>query len=167
MADSRRLLSRKEASRLLKISEQEIQTLTTNNKLSVVLKENNNGVQEAFYKAFELEKFKKNQDKSLAKSLKGSAKSNGTRLRSRVSSSELKDPVNDAIESSAISAVEAAAKLILTLDEVAILTHISIAELRDDLKNGRLRGFIKGRGWKVKRADLEDYVRSIYVPKRP
>ncbi|MFY9226670.1 MAG: helix-turn-helix domain-containing protein [Blastocatellia bacterium] len=65
-----------------------------------------------------------------------------------------------------ISAVEAAAKLILTVEEVSILTHLPEKELREELKKGRLRGLFKGHGWKVKRADLEEYVRSIYVPRR-
>lgn len=65
-----------------------------------------------------------------------------------------------------ISVVEAAAKLILTVQEVSILTHIPVKELREDLNKGKLRGLFKGHGWKVKRTDLDDYVRSIYVPRR-
>ncbi len=77
----------------------------------------------------------------------------------------IKVPVK-AIAKEEISAVEAGAKLILTVHEVTILTHIPEKELREDLKKGKLRGLFRGHGWKVKRADLEDYVRSIYVPRR-
>ncbi|KAF0241743.1 MAG: hypothetical protein FD167_3965 [bacterium] len=79
--------------------------------------------------------------------------------------SPVKVPVK-AIAKKEISAVEVGAKLILTVYEVTILTHIPEKELREDLKKGKLRGLFKGHGWKVKRADLEDYVRSIYVPRR-
>lgn len=65
-----------------------------------------------------------------------------------------------------MSAVEVAAKLILTVQEVSLLTHIPEKELREDLKKGKLRGLFKGHGWKIKRADLDEYVRSIYVPRR-
>ncbi|MBK7995852.1 MAG: helix-turn-helix domain-containing protein [Blastocatellia bacterium] len=54
----------------------------------------------------------------------------------------------------------------MTVEEVSILTHIPEKELREDLKKGKLRGLFKGHGWKVKRTDLEEYVRSIYVPRR-
>lgn len=66
----------------------------------------------------------------------------------------------------AISAVEAAAKLILTLEEAAVLTHIPAGELRRELKMGRLRGLIRGRGWKIHRSHLDEYVANLYVPKK-
>jgi excisionase family DNA binding protein len=65
-----------------------------------------------------------------------------------------------------ISAVEAAAKLILTLEEAAVLTHIPASELRRELKMGRLRGLIRGRGWKIHRSHLDEYVANLYVPKK-
>lgn len=65
-----------------------------------------------------------------------------------------------------ISAVEAAAKLILTLAEASVLTHIPVEVLRREVRSGNLRGVIRGRGWKVNRAHLEEYVASLYVPRK-
>lgn len=57
--------------------------------------------------------------------------------------------------------VRVAEKLILTPAEASALTHLSIDDLRDDLRAGKLKGFIRGRGWKIKRTDLDDYVRGL------
>lgn len=57
--------------------------------------------------------------------------------------------------------VRVAEKLILTPAEASALTHLSIDDIREDLRAGKLKGFIRGRGWKIKRADLDEYVRNL------
>jgi excisionase family DNA binding protein len=55
---------------------------------------------------------------------------------------------------------------ILTIPEASVLTHISEEVLRKELKIGKLRGVIRGRGWKIHRAHLEEYVAHLYVPRK-
>jgi excisionase family DNA binding protein len=52
-------------------------------------------------------------------------------------------------------------KLILTLAEAQALTNLSRDHLREAIDNGKLKAKIIGRGWKVKRIDLENYVNKL------
>ena len=54
-----------------------------------------------------------------------------------------------------------AQKLMLTLSEAAILSNLSRTHLRQAIHCGKLKGKIIGRGWRIKRADLEIYVRAL------
>jgi excisionase family DNA binding protein len=52
-------------------------------------------------------------------------------------------------------------KLLLNLSEVRSLTGLSDQHLREAIHEGRLKSRIIGKGYKVKRADLEAYVRKL------
>ncbi len=52
-------------------------------------------------------------------------------------------------------------KLVLTLDEAARLSGLSRGHLRQAISEGKLKGRIIGRGFKVKRSDLDAYVRKL------
>jgi excisionase family DNA binding protein len=52
-------------------------------------------------------------------------------------------------------------KLILTLAEAQALTNLSRDHLRAAIETGKLKARIIGRGWKIKRADLDKYVLKL------
>ena len=52
-------------------------------------------------------------------------------------------------------------KIMLTLSDCAALSSLSEHHLREAVRAGRLKGQIIGRGYKVKRADLDAYVRKL------
>jgi excisionase family DNA binding protein len=52
-------------------------------------------------------------------------------------------------------------KILLTLSDASALTSLSANHLRDALHTGKLKGKIIGRGWKIKRADLDLYVKKL------
>lgn len=52
-------------------------------------------------------------------------------------------------------------KILLTLKECRMLTGLSDGFLREAIKAGKLKARILGRGYKVKRADLDAYVRKL------
>jgi excisionase family DNA binding protein len=52
-------------------------------------------------------------------------------------------------------------KLMLTIAEAAILSNLSRTHLRQAIHCGKLKGKIIGRGWRIKRADLDIYVRAL------
>ena len=52
-------------------------------------------------------------------------------------------------------------KLLLTLPEAQALTGLSRATLRAAIDESRLSAQIIGRAWRVKRADLESYVKKL------
>jgi excisionase family DNA binding protein len=52
-------------------------------------------------------------------------------------------------------------KLTLNLREAAQLSGLSRQRLREAIKAGKLKAKIIGRGWRIKRDDLEAYVRKL------
>jgi excisionase family DNA binding protein len=57
--------------------------------------------------------------------------------------------------------VAVADKILLTLADASALTSLSAGHLRDAIHNGKLKAKIVGRGWKVKRADLDGYIKRL------
>jgi excisionase family DNA binding protein len=58
-------------------------------------------------------------------------------------------------------AVDVADKLLLTLAEAQALTGLSRATLRDAIEAGELKARQIGRAWRVKRGDLEGYIKKL------
>lgn len=52
-------------------------------------------------------------------------------------------------------------KIMLTLPEAAALCSLSRNHLRQAIKNGLLNAQIIGRGWRIKRTDLDGYIREL------
>jgi excisionase family DNA binding protein len=52
-------------------------------------------------------------------------------------------------------------KLMLTLADASALTSLSVNHLREALHAGRLKGKIIGRGYKIKRTDLDTYIKKL------
>jgi excisionase family DNA binding protein len=196
------LVSKKEAAKILGVSEKTLQRLSSKDKIITVYKKKYHGGYTAYFPLTELERIKaareNNEELPVVRSSAFPPLEEPTPqpptiileqpiiaasaielveepFRPLPITLEAKEVLKEEAKSStktkessktSISAVEAAAKLILTVEEVSVLTHIPEKELREDLKKGKLRGLFKGHGWKVKRTDLEEYVRSIYVPRR-
>jgi excisionase family DNA binding protein len=57
--------------------------------------------------------------------------------------------------------VEVADKLLLTLKEASALSNLSNDYLRQAIKNNKLKAAIIGRGWKIKRAELERFIAKL------
>ena len=60
-----------------------------------------------------------------------------------------------------LSIADVAHKLMLTLQEAAALSNLSRNHLRQAIKTGTLKAKKIGRGWRIKRADLDAYVSSL------
>jgi excisionase family DNA binding protein len=52
-------------------------------------------------------------------------------------------------------------KIILTLDDAAALTSLSKHTLREKIKTGKLKARIIGRGYKIKRSDLDAFAAEL------
>jgi excisionase family DNA binding protein len=52
-------------------------------------------------------------------------------------------------------------KLMLTLDDAAVLSSLSSDHLRKAIHAGVLRGKIIGRGFRIKRVDLDAYIKKL------
>jgi excisionase family DNA binding protein len=49
----------------------------------------------------------------------------------------------------------------LSIDEAAALAGLSAHHVREAIKAGALKAKIVGRGWRVKRPDLDAYVKKL------
>ncbi|AUT04666.1 DNA-binding protein (plasmid) [Nostoc sp. CENA543] len=58
--------------------------------------------------------------------------------------------------------VPIADKLLLTIAEAQALTGLSREFLRDAITAGELKAKVIGKSWRVKRADLEEYVEKLF-----
>jgi predicted transcriptional regulator len=59
------------------------------------------------------------------------------------------------------ASVRVSEKLLLNLNDCKLLTGLSEQNLRDAIKSERLKAKIIGRGWKIKKKDLDDFVDSL------
>jgi excisionase family DNA binding protein len=59
------------------------------------------------------------------------------------------------------ASVRVGEKLLLNLNDCRLLTGLSDANLRDAIKAGTLKAKIIGRGYKVKRSDLDEFVSEL------
>ncbi len=81
----------------------------------------------------------------------------GERLISVLEGLQSRAPANRA----SLSVSDIAQKIMLTLPEAALLTSLSRGHLRQAIEEKKLRARIIGRGWRVKREDLEAYVKKL------
>lgn len=59
------------------------------------------------------------------------------------------------------ASVRVSEKLLLNLNDCKLLTGLSERSLRDAIKSGRLKAKIIGRGWKVKKQELDNFVSNL------
>ncbi len=59
------------------------------------------------------------------------------------------------------ASVRVSEKLLLNINDCRLLTGLSDAELRRAIKEGNLNARIIGRGYKVKRADLDEFIKRL------
>jgi predicted transcriptional regulator len=59
------------------------------------------------------------------------------------------------------ASVRVSEKLLLNLNDCKLLTGLSEQNLRDAIKSKKLKAKIIGRGWKIKKQDIDDFVNSL------
>jgi predicted site-specific integrase-resolvase len=65
------------------------------------------------------------------------------------------------LEESRSASVRVSEKLLLNLSDCRLLTGLSEQNLRDAIKSEKLKAKIIGRGWKIKKQDLDDFVSNL------
>ena len=66
-----------------------------------------------------------------------------------------------ALDQSQNVSVRASEKLLLNLTDCRLLTGLSEYYLRDSIKSGTLKAKIIGRGYKIKKQDLDEFVKNL------
>jgi excisionase family DNA binding protein len=65
------------------------------------------------------------------------------------------------IEEPRSASVRVSEKILLNLSDCRLLTGLSEANLREAIKTNKLKATIIGRGWKVKRQDLDKFIDGL------
>jgi excisionase family DNA binding protein len=58
-------------------------------------------------------------------------------------------------------AIRTSEKILLNLSDCRLLTGLSDANLRSAIKDNKLKAKIIGRGWKIKRQDLDEFIENL------
>jgi excisionase family DNA binding protein len=163
-------MNKKEAAEYLGISSRQIENYAKQNKLSVRKEKGKTG-DIAVYDEKELRRLKAELD---SKRIMRPAvttetdESNESRELVRASDSRLSDvskifdlvkALTDGKKADTIIAISH--KPLLKLDEAAALTGLSRQVLRQAIEDGKLKGRIIGRAYRVKRVDLDEFIKKL------
>jgi excisionase family DNA binding protein len=163
-------MNKKEAAEYLGISSRQIENYAKQNKLSVRKEKGKTG-DIAVYDEKELRRLKAELDskRTIRPAVTTeTSESNERRELIRASDSRLSDvpkifdlvkALTDSKKADTIIAISH--KPLLKLDEAAALTGLSRQILRQAIESGKLSGRIIGRAYRVKRADLDAFIKKL------
>jgi excisionase family DNA binding protein len=168
-------MNKKEVANLLGKSVRAVQRYTSDGKLTVKYVQGKNGL-EAIYNEAEARRLKAEIETPVyqVKQADPGTPTDSTAL-TRATLSDLERVTSmaaitfgermvaavQALKPTQPAALSIADKLTLTLQEAATLSGLSRNWLIDAIKAQRLKAAKRGRGWNIKRADLDAYVRKL------
>jgi excisionase family DNA binding protein len=153
-------MNKETAAEALGISIRSLQRLVQSEKISVTYKRGESGKQEAIFNADEIEIYKQQRD---VESVKPAAATTGDTALARNDANQLLDILRQAVtpQQTPVVSVSIADKPLLKLNEAAALTGLSRDILRDAINTGELKGKMIGKAFRVKRADLDEYIKKL------
>jgi excisionase family DNA binding protein len=157
-------MNKEEARIALGISVRSLQRLVQSEKISVTYRRGASGKQEVIFNPEEIENYKRGRDAVIIKpALATTSDTALTRIDATTSDTALARNVIETIFNLGLQkpVVAIADKPLLKLDEAAALTGLSRQILRQAIEDGKLKGRIIGRGFRVKRADLDEFVKNL------
>jgi excisionase family DNA binding protein len=157
-------MNKEDAAKQLGISVRSLQRLVQSEKISVTYKRGQSGKQEAIFNSDEVENYKRGRD---AETIKPSVTTTGDTALARsdatTNDTTLARNVIEAFFSATgqKSGVPIADKPLLKLDEAAALTGLSRDTLRTAIDTNELKGKLIGRAFRIKRDDLDKYIKKL------
>ncbi len=152
-------MNKEEAAKELEISVRSLQRIVQSGKISVSYKRGESGKQEAIFDADELRSYKKRRD---VESVKLATVPSSDTALARNDATQFFEMLKDAVAPKRKSGlVEIADKPLLKLDEAAALTGLSRQILRKAIDSEELKARIIGRAYRIKRTDLDDFVKNL------
>jgi excisionase family DNA binding protein len=159
-------MDKESAAEFLNVSTRTLQRYTTQGKIAVAYKHGKTGA-EADYDESELKRFKEQQENVIYQPAQQGANDGASLALAPIQK-----------ESAAIAGAAAAAailerlqptrqsvpvesKPLLKLDEASLLTGLSRQILRDAIEANKLKAKIVGKAWRIKRDDLDQFVKKI------
>jgi excisionase family DNA binding protein len=157
-------MNKEEARLELGISVRSLQRLVQSEKISVIYKRGDSGKQEAIFNREEIENYKRGRDAEIIKPSVATtgdtalARSGATTGDTALARNVIETFFNLGLQKPAVAIAD---KPLLKLDEAAALTGLSRQLLRQAIEDGKLKGRIIGRGFRVKREDLDRYIKIL------
>jgi excisionase family DNA binding protein len=151
-------MNKRQASKELKISVRSLQRLVQNKILTVVYQRGSSGKQEAVFDAEQIAKYKLERDKPTNKLIKPPI--NDKTQVARYATLEFLEVFRNSLTVQK-SVVPIADKILLTVNECRALSGLSEKRIIEAIKAGKLKGQFIGKGWKIKRTELNAYVGGL------
>jgi excisionase family DNA binding protein len=157
-------MNKEEARNELGISVRSLQRLVQSEKISVTYRRGASGKQEAIFNPEEIENYKRGRDAEIIKPSVAPtgdtalARSDATTSDTALARNVIETFLNAIGQKPAVAIAD---KPLLKLDEAAALTGLSRQILRQAIKDGKLKGRIIGRGFRVKREDLDKFIKNL------
>lgn len=168
-------MDKKQAAELLDVSPRSLERYTTQGKISVSYKHGKTGA-EAVYDEAELHRFKAEIEGQTyaARPAVAPAENASQALATTIRATGLTEAVGafrgeliDTLRSlrpgdqAGTPSVSIGEKIMLTLADAAALSSLSRNHLSEAIHAGKLKAKIIGRGWRIKRDDLDAYVKKL------
>ncbi len=151
-------MNKVEAAKELKISVRSLQRLAQDEVLKVVYQRGASGKQEAVFDAEEVAKYKLERDKPTDKLVKLPTYDKNTLARN--DTQQFLEIFKTAITSQK-PIIPIADKILLTVKDCQLLTGLSEQIIRDSIRDTKLKARVIGRGFKVKRTDLDEFINKL------
>jgi excisionase family DNA binding protein len=169
-------MNKDEAANVLGISVRSLQRLVQSKKISVIYKRGESGKQEAIFNREEIENYKRGRDAETVKPATATtgdtalarsdattgdtalARSDATTGDTALARNVIETIFNLGLQKTAVAIAD---KPLLKLDEAAALTGLSRQLLRQAIEDGKLKGRIIGRAYRVKREDLDEFIKKL------
>jgi hypothetical protein len=150
-------MDKKQTSKELKISVRSLQRLAQTGVLTVTYKRGKSGKQEAFFDAEQVAKYKLERDKPT---------NNLVRLPindkplARNATLEFLEVFRNSLTNQKL-VVPIADKVLLTVSDCRLLTGLSEKRIIEAIKSEKLKAQFIGKGWKIKRTNLNAWVDDL------
>jgi excisionase family DNA binding protein len=157
-------MNKEEARNELGISVRSLQRLVQSKKISVTYRRGVSGKQEAIFNPEEIENYKRGRDAEIIKpSVVTTGDTSLARSDATTGDTSLARNVIETIFNLGLQkpAVAIADKPLLKLDEAAALTGLSRQILRQAIKDGELKSRILSRAFRIKREDLDKFIKKL------
>jgi excisionase family DNA binding protein len=147
-----------QATKELKISIRSLQRLAQDGVLKVSYQRGASGKQEAVFDAEQIAKYKLERDKPSDKLV--TLPTYDKKQLARNDTQQFLDIFRNALTFQKL-VIPIADKILLTVNDCRLLTGLSEQSLRDAIHDGKLKARIIGRGYKIKRQDLDEFIKQL------
>jgi excisionase family DNA binding protein len=161
-------MNKKDAAAFLGVSTRAIERYTTARKLNPQYKQGKNGL-EANYSQEELQKLKEEREQP-AQIDRLSSPDNPHQMLQRRGLADLTELISAGVAKGVTEAqsntnghntVRLTEKLTLDMSEAVVLSGLSRGYLTSAIRDQKLKAAKRGRGWNIKRKDLERYIEKL------